>query len=461
MHATAMTQTVALPSHNEQRVRGESTRMVAFIAVHAPLALIIYRVPAVAALHALIAFSVGLWAALCWRPQRVASVGAYIVGAELLWRMSGAPIPWEFGKYAITVIFFTAMLRMGRSARWRVLPLLYFAALLPSIIVVLNDPYVSRPDAINMLSFNLSGPLSLFASAWFLSQVRFTSSDTRRLLTALIAPVVGIAAVTLMTTYTASHLSFTDESNFVTSGGFGPNQVSVILGLGAMASLFYTLDPDARQGARWCAFGTMLVLAMQSAMTFSRGGLYSAGGAILAASWYLLRDRTLRRRLLMLVIGGTILTSYFILPRLDSLTNGELLTRFSDTNPSHRGQIMLADLRIWSDHPVLGVGPGEAKADRHTVTAMSHTEYTRLLSEHGLLGLFAMAMLAAICMEQVRRRQNARGKALAMALLAWSLLSMMHVDMRVAALGFVFGLGNAGFYVDREERDTIAARQPL
>src|SRR3989475_9311704 len=45
-----------------------------------------------------------------------------------------------------------------------------------------------------------------------------------------------------------------------------------------------------------------LLFATQSAMTFSRGGLYSAGGAVIAGSWYLLRDP--RARMLLILAAG-------------------------------------------------------------------------------------------------------------------------------------------------------------
>ena len=40
----------------------------------------------------------------------------------------------------------------------------------------------------------------------------------------MIAPITGIGAVTLLGTFNASVLRFSNESNSTTSGGFGPNQ---------------------------------------------------------------------------------------------------------------------------------------------------------------------------------------------------------------------------------------------
>src|SRR6266850_7829621 len=65
----------------------------AFIVGHAPLALLMQLSPNIGLLHASIVLVGGLW----WitadrRSERAAYVCAYIVGAEVLWRMTKTPI---------------------------------------------------------------------------------------------------------------------------------------------------------------------------------------------------------------------------------------------------------------------------------------------------------------------------------------------------------------------------------
>ena len=69
-------------------------------------------------------------------------------------------------------------------------------------------------------------------------------------------------------------------------------------------------------------------------------------------------------------------------------------SKVSDT--TGREDIARADLEVWFDNPVLGVGPGVAKEYRAATfgrAAAAHTEFTRLLAEHGILGLVALIIL--------------------------------------------------------------------
>src|SRR5438034_4373883 len=75
---------------------------IAFLAAHIPLGLLLHSSSLVAALHAVATLGAGMYLALFDRRlERVACVGGYIIGGEVLWHMTQAPIFWEFGKYAL------------------------------------------------------------------------------------------------------------------------------------------------------------------------------------------------------------------------------------------------------------------------------------------------------------------------------------------------------------------------
>ena len=55
--------------------------------------------------------------------------------------------------------------------------------------------------------------------------------------------------------------------------------------------------------------------------------------------------------------------------------------------------ILLADLELWARNPILGVGPGMAAWGREEILdarISAHTEFSRLLAEHGLFGAAAL-----------------------------------------------------------------------
>src|SRR5262245_26184956 len=78
---------------------------ILFLAAHVPLALAMDRDPQrVATPHAWLTLAAGVWVALSGRIDRVAVLVGYMVGAEVLWRMTDAQTPWEYAKYAAVVV---------------------------------------------------------------------------------------------------------------------------------------------------------------------------------------------------------------------------------------------------------------------------------------------------------------------------------------------------------------------
>lgn len=438
-------------------------KLASFLGFHVLLAIILQASSTAAVfvgtLHCLVTCVVAVWATTRWKAVGIACVAAYTAGAEVLWRMTGAHTPWEIGKYLIVALCIGGILRMGHRAKWNWLAVVYFMALLPSIAVLIQSD--GHPESLlQSLSFNLSGPLCLFASAWYMSQLRLSRRDVQMLLVSLIAPLLTIAAVTLLATHSAVDLSFTDESSLATSGGFGPNQVSVVLGLGALASLMLAVDPIVKLWHRSVAFGLVLFFGAQCVMTFSRGGLYSFLVAFLLAAVWFLRNRAVRMRLIGVTAAATLITIAVIFPRLEEFTGGALADRFADTDPGHRKDIAMEDIRLWGEHPILGLGPGGARSQRRGEFRIAHTEYTRLLSEHGLFGVLALAALVGLGLTQLLRHQPAQEKALRIAFMTWSLTSMLHLGMRVAAIGLIFGWSCSRILLASESRSASTTGPP-
>jgi hypothetical protein len=418
---------------------------IAFCLVHIPLAVLVNRIHALSAIHAVAVFAVGMWWALTapHQPLRVAYVAAYITGAEVLWRMTHAPVFWEFGKYSIVAIFLVAILRSGRM-KGPGLMLAYFALLLPSIWVLVMRTGISSGRG--YISFNLSGPLAMMVAAWFFSRQKLSVEQVKRIFLAGAAPIIGIGAITLFAISSATNVNFGTGSNLVSSGGFGPNQVSAALGLGALFALMFVLLGNTNNMLKFVMLGAMSFMAVQSALTFSRGGMYNTAGAVAFASIYLLRDPRTRRTLLVVAVLVFVFGSYVILPRLEDLTGGTLTTRFSSTNSTNRIEIISDDLYLFQAFPILGVGPGGSKKYG---TSTAHTEFARLLAEHGTLGLVALLLLLLAAASSIRQARTIKGKAIAVCLIGWSFLYMLNAAMRLAAPAFVFGLAFATVLPER------------
>src|SRR5450631_1001261 len=104
---------------------------VTFLLLHVPLGLAMRANPEVATGHAFVVLALGLGWAVAGYVNRVALWGGYAAASDVLWRMTGAAVRYEFGKYALALVFGFAILRSGRL-RGSALPFIYLGLLIPS-----------------------------------------------------------------------------------------------------------------------------------------------------------------------------------------------------------------------------------------------------------------------------------------------------------------------------------------
>jgi hypothetical protein len=413
-----------------------------FLLAHIAIAPALRRMAALALVHVAIVIVLGLWWAVTKRENiiRVAYIGAYITGAEVLWRMAQTPIPWEFGKYATVLIFIVAILR-HQLFKIPILPLLFFVPLTFSIPFTIEGAYGGTARGI--ISFYISGPLALFCCAWFFSQIKLSQEQLKRMVIALIAPILSIGTATLFVILTAESIRFDTESNRMASGGFAPNQVSAVLGLGMFLSLLCVLSGQLSKPLRIVLFVVTIFLGIQGALTFSRGGLFTGFAAILVAFFYLSRNRRalLTNLLISILLFGIV--NYIVLPQLDAFTGGAITERFQKTSLTGRDELIRDELEIFLNYPALGVGPGMSEYYHYKFRVGSHTEYSRLLAEHGLFGLSSILILLVSIWLNLRKEHTNLGKAIVASFSLWSLLFMSSAAMRLVAPAFIFGVGFA------------------
>ncbi len=420
-------------------LNGNLVRLTAWFSFQAALGYGCKLTSAVATVHAVLTIVIALWAALVSRKREHAIYAmAYIVGAEVLWRMANAQIFWESGKYAVLAVAVAGLLRHGLFRRAG-LPLAYFVLLLPSLVMPLAnlDTLLLRQT----ISFYLSGPLALAVCYWLGSNLKLAREQVLQGCLFLLGPIISIAIYALVSLAQAQDIYFGSSSNHAASGGYGPNQVSATFGLGLVATLLYAV---LEKRERWLKvlLGLIIVwLVAQCLLTFSRTGLYLAGVSSFGGAICLLRDRSARLKLIIaaLVIGGGLV---LVLPFLETITQGALSKRFTNLDATGREVMIKQDLELWGENLFFGVGPGMSGRYRtgELKGVLAHTEYTRLLAEHGLFGLFAIGVMIALAFNSIRNAQSPAQRAFVIAFLGWSLLFMITSAMRTAAPAFLFGL---------------------
>jgi hypothetical protein len=142
-----------------------------------------------------------------------------------------------------------------------------------------------------------------------------------------------------------------------------------------------------------------------------------------------------------ILLGGLFVFAVF--PALDNFTGGKLKERFEDTGTSNRVEIAQTDVELFLEHPIAGTGVGLGYQYRRQMTgsgSASHTEFSRLLSEHGIFGVVALITLVVMALINIRRQKSIMGRALIAGVSMWCVLFMVNAGMRLAAPSFLWGL---------------------
>lgn len=420
--------------------------LAALIGTHAVLALAMKSSSMLATAHSMMTITVALAiAAFSKRLYWIACAAAYLVGSEVLWRMCDAAGPWELSKFGVAAALLVGLVRM----RHYVLPgsvviygLLFVPGIIYSVMRMIHMPLLSR------LSAHLSGPLALAVCVCFFLNCRLTKEEVNRVLLALVIPISSVCFIAAHGTF-SRNIKFGSQSLHAAAGDFGPNQVASVLGLAALVLMLYLVRTPTGLWRKLLLGGVTMACLGQSVMTLSRGGIYASIGAFVPAVLFLLGDNKSRKRALISVVVAIVLGSTVVYPLLDEYTGGAITRRFSEKGMSGREALLNADIEVWLKNPVFGVGVGRSQLF-HSHFLMTHNEFARCLSEHGMFGLAAIITLAMVALQRMITCRSMEERALAAALITWSALFLFVNGMRLAAPSLTFGLAMVTIQPDDE-----------
>lgn len=413
-------------------------KVLGYLGLHVLLALFLNRSFGFAPLFPLIVTTVGLLAATRIGTQRLAlTTAGYIAASDVLWRMTGTSLFWEFGKYASVAVLAVSILRRRQSPRtW--LPVVYFLCLIPGAILTFRA--LDFEFAREFVSFNLSGPLLLCVATLTFCGLRAESLRLRIFLTALLGPITSISTLTSLRAGDVSKIVFDTHSNFAMSGGYGPNQVSAILGFGGVACALLALE---RKHGQFFFAGLGLLFSVQALLTFSRGGVLNLVVALTLFLVHFIADRGLRLRILAATSLCLLIGWLFVLPRVDEITSGRWVDRYTDFESANRVRLFSEDLELFRENPVFGVGAGMGAFNRRLPQLEGiapHTEFSRLIAEHGAFGLLAAILLFGMVGKAYLTAPSSLAKGWVAGLTGWVFVEMTHAAIRIAIIGLVFGL---------------------
>lgn len=385
----------------------------------------------------------------------------YFTLLEIFLRMTKSFVFYETGKY-IVIAFMTLGIVTSSfkvKASWFLLIFLLFC---PAILITSAELGLEESFRKNIL-FNFSGPLSLIVAGIYCYDRKVLLKDLLAIIDVAVLPVIPILVYIILYTPSGPELVYTTESNSSLAGGFGPNQVSTVLGLAAFLLYVRFLLPPRSRLIHLIQIAILALCVYRGILTFSRGGMITF--AVLALAFTVLyffkypyrgKQRAFYK-LVPFLTGGFIIWVALVVQ-----TGGMIQNRYEGRNvlgeqediTTGRGEIVSTDLLAFYNNPIFGIGVGMGKylrGDIMDVEAAAHNEVSRVLGEHGLLGIIALLLI--MLMPFFHFLKNPGNLFVIPFALFW-FLTINHSAMRLAAPGMIYGLSLLNV-VYREDEDVI------
>ena len=394
------------------------------------------------------------------RNNEALMAAAYIAGAEVFFRMTESIPFYETGKYSVIVFLVIGMFFKGTSSRtipfWT-----YLLILVPGIIVAATN-WGYDFDFRKQLAFNLSGPVCLGVSAVYCYYKKVKRSDFQRILLMLLLPLLSQMFYLFLYTPNMQEVIIDIQANYAATAGYGPNQISTVFGLGAflLVCRFFTIKN------KWINIIDLILLGMMSyraLITFSRGGVIVGVICIIAfVAVYFYHENDRERYKIRLKTFFVLASAVFIWLFSLVQSGGLLDNRYSNEDAAGRSKgdittgradLMEVELEGFYHNPVVGVGVGRGKVLRVEEVGYeiaSHSEITRLLSEHGMLGIIAVLILIFVPVVFWLKFKN---NYYFLGFMAFWFLTVNHSAMRIALPALVYGL--ALLYIVDEKKNPV------
>ncbi len=403
------------------------------------------------------------------KQKEVLHAAAYMAGAEVYFRMTKALIFYESGKYMVILFLLMGMFYQGfkRNAFTYVF---YFLLLLPGVYVAylnLNFDAEFR----KMILFNLSGPIALTISAVYCFNRTISFQRMLSVMDTMIYPLIAMTVYIYLYNPDVREVITSTVSTSATSGGFGPNQVATVLGLGVFLLYNRLLISYPNKLVHLIMMFFLAAMAYRALITFSRGGVITAlvMCAFFTIIYYLSTSLKAKFKLtykFIAVIGAAGAIWIYALLQTGGLignryANEDALGREKEDVTTGRVDLLIADFEAFSENPIFGIGVGKVKSfyvERLNTELPSHNEIARMFSEHGTFGVIALLILMfAPWASIIAGRRN----IYFIPFFIFWLLTIGHSSMRIAAPAFIYGLALLNISYGSAKKNRLSGQSAL
>lgn len=420
------------------------------ILIHVGIAFAVFYIPFLSKIYALLIAVLGAYYIISKnnKNNEVLYVSAYLVGAEVFLRMTGGNLNNEYVKTVVSLLMILGFVLSGFSKN-SIVYWFYFLFLIPGMLVTMSSQNLDL-EIRKAITFNISGPVCLGLSALYCYQRKISFSQLQNTIVLLGLPVIATLIYLLLYNPSVRDVVMGTQSNFATSGGYGPNQVATVLGLGMFVFFSQLVFMSKSKKMLLLNLFLFVICTYRAIVTFSRGGVITgfAMVVLVLVAAYLFGNSSGKRKVKWIVIFSGLLAfgiwSYSVVQ-----TSGLISKRYANQDAAGRVKsdrlggrelVMGTEIELFQEYPVMGVGIGMGKSYREQTLGhevASHNEITRLLAEHGLFGVFILLILLLTpLLLFLIQYQNIYFFSF---YIFW-LLTINHAAMRIAAPAFVYAL---------------------
>jgi len=437
----------------------KDSKYIVLIVAHLVLGILLFFVRPLSKFYAIAMLAVGVYFVLKNRNRNneVLYASAYIVGSEVFLRMTGGNLLYESSKYAVMIFMALGMYFSGFSKN--AIPFwIYLLLLLPGVIVA-TETLNLQTDIRKAIAFNISGPACLGVSAIYCYNRKILLSQVNNILLALALPVFATTVYLILYTPDLKEVLVGTGSNNATSGGFGPNQVATLLGVG-MFVFFSRLLLESK--SKLIFIVNLIVLfniTYRGLVTFSRGGMVTGFIMILILLAYVYFNSKSQGkynlfRLLLFMSIAFFVTWIYTSNQTGGLidkryANQDAAGRVKESQLTGREEIWDSEIDDFLDNPVFGIGVAKALEVREEKSGgliiASHSEISRTLAEHGAMGI--IALMIVFFTPFFLFLDNKQHIYIFCFLFFW-ILTINHAAMRIAAPAFVYSLSLLKVLID-------------
>lgn len=313
---------------------------------------------------------------------------------------AASALPYSFAQFIMIAIFFSLLVKQMPEVRFHTRVFLFMIVF--ALIETVNSVGTTYVEYARFLIYN-SIYMALIAM-W--SSTNIISPELlRRFIYNLKVAGIFLCGI-IVVAHLRGEITYGLYSSTEATNGLAPNQVACYLGITAVL-LFLSIMSDIDIANIILNTVLLILCTILLALSFSRGGIYILG--IIAAFYFLLnihRPKTLALTFIIIPVA------YVVYRITTEATGGVIEERFTMQGTSGRDILAEAALTLFQKNVFTGMGTGNffrGIVGEHLFRFSSgaHNEFTRVMAEHGLLGMIPYySFYIVLFFNIIKRRQG-------------------------------------------------------